>query len=139
MTRQEFSKMLSDKRKENGQTIKDVCLKIGLLTGDVVRIEKGLNNYKMQRCYEYMSAIKTTIEVQDERDTVLIKDTTSLVEFIKRKRKEKKYSQCKLAQLIDRVPRTIEKMESGESALSVDVFLKSCEALNVSFALKYYE
>ena len=140
MTRQEFSTILAEYRKEYGPTIKEICTHSNCLPTDVYRIEKGKHNYNMQKCLDYIKAIGACLELYSgtaERKTIT--EYNQLVKCVVDMRVQSNHTQRSLAAAIGCFYATLGLFESYKTIITIDTLLKIGEALGFGLNVKQNE
>lgn len=128
MTRVEFSKILSNYRKEHGPSIKELCFQLNCMPTDIYRVEKGIHNYNIQKCMSYLHAIGLQLSLATKRSVTVIRSSEDFSKWLKKARAN--ISQRTLANQVGVVYPTIANIERGSTIVSIDTFLKILEVLN---------
>ena len=140
MTRQEFSTILAEYRKEYGPTIKEVCIHSGCLPSDMYRKEKSKHNYNMQKCLDYIKAIGACLELHSGTgERKIITGYNQLVKCVVDERTQSNYTQRSLAKAIGCSYVTLGLFESHKTILTIDTLLKIGEALGFELNVKQNE
>lgn len=139
MTRQEFSQIISEYRKNNKQMIKDICFKLSCLPKDIYRIEKAIYSYNLQKCLEYLNAIELNMIIHTpDNKHIVINCYDDLVSTLILCRKQV-YTQQSLAEKANCSRISITYFESKKTIITIDSLLKLCEALGVSISVEPIE
>lgn len=132
MNRQEFTKALSEYRKQNNMLVKELCFKLQCMSSDLYKFENAKHNYNMQKCFEYLNAIGTKLVISTtEDDNIVFEDYTALLKFVVDTRIARGYSQRRLASEIGCAYVTIAYFEKQKTVMTIDTFLKIADALRL--------
>lgn len=133
MNRQEFTKVLSECRKQNGMLVKELCFKLQCMSSDLYKFENAKHNYNMQKCFEYLNAIDTKLAISTaEGNNIVFEDYAALLKFVVDTRIAQGYSQRRLASEIGCAYVTIAYFEKQKTVMTIDTFLKIADALKLT-------
>lgn len=135
MNRLEFSNLLGDFRRQSNTKIVDICAQMGVLPGDIRRIEKGLHAYSMEKPITFIKVIGGEIVLYKENSRFVIDSVQSISHWLKKAR-DGKYSQRALALEIGCTYPTIANIERGSNKVTVDNFLKLTDKLGYTIKIE---
>lgn len=126
MTREDFSKQLRQYRELNNISLKDLCNALNALQNTVYRIEKGANNYCVEKALIYANTVNAAVVItHPNRKDIVLSSVETAINFLIMARgdismykvaKDNGYSQVGIA-----------NAENGATALSIDMLLKLTE------------
>lgn len=126
MTREDFSKQLRQYRELNNISLKDLCNALNALQNTVYRIEKGANNYSVEKALIYANTVNAVVVItHPNRKDIVLSSVETAINFLIMARgdtsmykvaKDNGYSQVGIA-----------NAENGATALSIDMLLKLTE------------
>ena len=137
MTRQEFSRMISDKRKEKGISIKNVCDVMNFTTSGYSAINTARHNYNMKLCLDYISASGASLIFnvwKDDKKTKIL-NYEQLVTYLIDRRKQMGFSTYYMGKAMNSSGSMVRHMENFSSTVSIDMLLKMCEVLELRLEL----
>lgn len=134
MTREEFSKQLRELRDESGVILKNMCISMAVLPRDISRIEKALHNYSLSIAVNYLRAINSQLSLAyPDGNIVHISTPEDAIEIFKSLRT---LPYRTLGEHTGVNYNSLRKIEVGETALSIDIFLKLSEYYNLKVILR---
>jgi DNA-binding XRE family transcriptional regulator len=133
MNRAEFCELMAQAKKNSGVSTSELSFDSRMLPSTLMRVEKGISNFSMQKAIQYLYAIHHHISLRNGKKIYVIKDYEDLLKWTVEARG--KESQRSLAKVIDVNRGTITKIETKKSEMSVDLFLKLVAYSNSIIAL----
>ena len=136
MDRKEFCKLLVKARKKSGVRTMEMCSISGLNRDTINRIEKGINNFGLEKILKYLEATKHTVKLQSQNSDkyLMIQCYSDFLGILKEIKK--KYTERELATLIDGSDTVIGAIIRKTHSASVDTFLKLMEAMKYTIELE---
>lgn len=126
MTRTEFSEMLRQFRDSSNTSLISLCNALNTLQNTVYRIEKGANNYSVEKAIKYASTVGAEIVATCPRKKdIVLKSPELAVNFLIMARGEKTMYQVAKDNGYSQMG--LSNAESGATALSIDMLLKLSE------------
>lgn len=121
MTREEFSKILRQKRDESGVTVKELCLRLDCLQNAMYNIEKAKHNYSLEKAIEYAKAVGAQIFVTVNNEEIALNTPADICKaLISMRGSVSKYRASKDTGYYEN---TLLKVERGDIKCSIDLFL----------------
>ena len=134
MDRATFCKMLVISKARSKTATIDICAGMRTMPTGVTRIEKGLNNFQMDRCLKYLSIIKYHIELDDDfGNTYAIYGNPDIIAFIKDVLSDRSKPAISKELGCDRS--YLRLVLSGAHVMSVDNFLKLSDIVGYEVSL----
>ena len=137
MDRVTFCKMLAIAKQRSGKTTSDLCYELRKMPTDIRRIERGLSNFRMDRCFNYLEIIGYCIYIErfdgreyhyfdkpEQLSAWLKTDTAGKWQSLQRINNELGYSRGYINRFID-----------GSSIMSIDTFLSLAEYFSYDIQL----
>lgn len=136
MNRQEFTKMLTDYRKQVKTPIKDICFKLKCLPTGIYRLENATSNYNLQKCFNYLNAVGVCMVVKGvDNQSVIIRDYPTLLNFVVNERLVLGYTQRSLSSAIKCNHTAIAYIETQKNTMTIDTLLKIAGVLNFTISV----
>ena len=131
MNRQEFTKILSEYRKQSSVSTKELCFKLQCMPSDLYKFENAKHNYNLQKCFDYLDAIGVCMAIKAvSNQSVIIRDYPTLLHFVINERLVLGYTQRSLCSVIKRSHTAIAHVETQKSIMTIDTLLKIADTLN---------
>ena len=136
MDRQEFTKILSEYRKQGGVSAKELCFKLQCMPSELYKFENAKHNYNLQKCFDYLNTIGVCMAIKTvDNQSVIIKDYPTLLHFVINERLVLGYTQRSLCSVIKRSHTAIAHVETQKSIMTIDTLLKIAEVLNFTISV----
>ena len=135
MDRITFCKMLAIAKKHSKVTTSDICFAMHKLPTDVRRIERGLFNFRMDRCIEYLSVIGHCLYMEALRGTEYcrLRSYQDIVDWLSRLMEGQSYP--KINDAIGFSRGYLRSLAEGKAVMSIDKFLAIAEYFHYSVKL----
>ncbi len=127
MNRIEFSNMLKNKRESLGTSKYKISKDTGLTALQLNRIETAANSYSMGNIFKYLNTIGCHIALYKGKRSNTFNNIEDFGVWVT-KRRGQKMSMYALAKQIESNITTVTRIETNQSAVGVDLFLKIIEA-----------
>lgn len=133
MERQKFCKMLEIARGYSEKTTSTLSYDMRMPPQNIRRIERGLFNFRMDRCLNYLEHIGYSIFLEKDGEEVVIARYEDILAWFSNNRG--KLSRPSLASDMGVDRSYIRLIESGQHKISVDLFLKLVEMFSYNLTL----
>lgn len=134
MTREEFSKQLRELRDENRVLVKNIAYALNVESTHIHRYEKAQHSYALSKAIGYIHAVNAELSLEHQDGTSDVvrapEDAISLFKSLR------KLSYRALGDAVGVTHNSLRKIEVGETALSIDIFLKLSEYYNLKVILR---
>ena len=128
MNRLEFCNMMADAKKNSDKTTSEITFAMKMLLPTLRRFEKGDHNFNVKKVMEYLDVINHQLVLRSETKIDVCRTYDDVILWIKNTR-EGKYSQRKLAEVIQSSHNSITYIERQIATISIDMFLKIVQVL----------
>lgn len=135
MNRIEFSNMLKGKRASLDISKYKVSKDTGLTALQLNRIEDAANSYSMGNIFKYLGAIGCHIGLYKGKQSCVLNGINDFGIWVT-KRRGQKISMYALAKQIGSNITTITRIETNQSVVGVDLFLKIVEAFGYELKIE---
>lgn len=132
MERQKFCKMLEMARGYSQKTTGDLSYEMRMPPQNIRRIERGLFNFRMDRCLNYLEHIGYCIGLEKRGNDLVIVKYEDILEWFAENRKSSRPS---IASDLGVDRSYIRLIEGGKHRMSVDLFLKLAEMFSYNLTL----
>ena len=138
MTREEFSQLIAEARKNSGIKLVDICADARILPINIERIEKAKHNFGMDKCLAFLRAINCSLNVTYCKITRNIKSYNDLIVFVLSVRVFVG-TQRDFAKRIGVSHGVVGNNERKSVVMSVDTFLKIAKAMQIEIKIEANE
>ena len=135
MNRIEFSNILKDKRESLDISKYKISKDTGLTALQLNRIEDAVNSYSMGNIFKYLDVINCRIALCKGKRIYILNNIEDFGSWVT-KRRGQKMSMYALAKLIESNITTITRIETNQSSVGVDLFLKIIEAFGYTLKIE---
>ena len=136
MNRQEFTKILSEYRKQSSVSTKELCFKLQCMPSDLYKFENAKHNYNLQKCFDYLDAIGVCMAIKAvSNQSVIIRDYPTLLHFVINERLVLGYTQRSLSSAIKCSHVAIAYIETQRNIMTIDTLLKIAGVLNFTISV----
>lgn len=126
MTREEFSKLLRQHRKESKTTLKTLCMALNVLSNGVYHVENGTHNYTLGRAITYANAVNCEIiAIAPNEEIHTLSSPESAVQLLISARGET--TRYRVAKDVGMTQPGLVNVEKGNTNLTIDMLLKLLE------------
>lgn len=134
MNREEFSLMLSNQRKSSGCPMKKICFALNVMPTTIYRMEGGKNSYNMSLPIKYLQSLGAYMSFKINSKKYAIKEYADIIKCISIAR-ENAFSQQGLASYLGISRTYLANVESLNTIIGVDIFLRIASALKITIEI----
>ena len=133
MNRQNFCNLLETARGKSGKTTSEMSYDLRMPPQNIRRIERGLFNFRMDRCLNYLNYIDYYINLTKDDEDVVISRYEDILEWFSDNKGKTSRPSIASDMGVDRS--YIRLIENGAHKISVDLFLKLAEMFGFDISL----
>ena len=137
MTKQKFSKLISNIRKKEKCTLNQISRRAGMTFIQIQRIEMGCDIYPLIDAIKYINAVGRAMQLTQGNRRVVVHGYEDIPEFLRETRELKGLTQEQLVQVAGLSTASISEIETQRVAMHIDSFLAIASALKIKIELKY--
>ena len=137
MNRLNFCSMLEKAREKSGKTTSEMSYDLRMPPQNIRRIERGLFNFRMDRCLNYLNYIGYYIYITNNVEDVAIEKYEDILEWFSENKG--KSSRPSIASDLGVDRSYIRLIENGQHKISVDLFLKLADMFSFDITLSPYD
>lgn len=134
MNREEFSLMLSNQRKSSGCPMKKICFALNVMPTTIYRMEGGKNSYNMSLPVKYLQSLGSCMSFKINNKRYLIREYADIIKCILIAR-ENEFSQQGLASCLGISRTYLANVESLNTVIGVDIFLRITSVLKITIEI----
>ena len=135
MNREEFCKILRECRQQSGKIMKTIGFELNMLPRDIYRLEKGVNNFSLNKAIDFLSVMEHAISLKNNDVEFVVENYNAFITWMVNERSGK-FSQRALANAIDGSYTNIANIEVGKTAMSIDTFFKIVDVLGYTVTIE---
>lgn len=135
MNREEFCKILKECRQQSEYKVKELCFKLNTMPTDIYRMERGTNNFLLSRVIEFLNATGHTIQLHRQTHIFCVAEYYAFLEWFIATR-TRSHTQRSLAEKAQCSYAAIANAERKLNIMSIDIFLKTVEALGYTITIE---
>ncbi len=136
MDRLDFCILMEQAKAKYGLSSSDISFAMKMLLPSLRSFEKGKHNFSLTKVMEYLGVLKSELVISGETLTVFCSDYDQLVHWLVSERQLHGYSQIDLATNAGISKTIIEKVESRQSRMNIDTFLKIAQVFGCDIDIR---